>query len=296
MLIDKLAIIGVGLIGGSLARALKLAGECGTVSGFGRNRENLDKAVELGVIDSYSGDPGSVVDEADVIVLATPLSTFHSLLTGVSGHLKQGAVITDVGSTKGSVVRDAVSALGDNAGRFVPAHPIAGTEKSGVEASFPDLFKDHLVILTPIPGNSDEDIGTITRMWEICGARVVTMSVQHHDRVLSATSHLPHVLAYAMVDCLANMEEQEDIFRFSAGGFRDFTRIASSSAEMWSDICISNQENLLHVIDRYKDHLEEIERLIRAQDSQGLRQLFSRIKSIRDRAVQVSPAEGEEGK
>ena len=285
MLINKLAIIGVGLIGGSLAHALKKAGECGTVVGFGRNTANLEKAVELGVIDEYSSDLSSVVKNADVIVLATPLMSFNSLLSEIASHIKPGAVITDVGSVKGSVVSDARAVLGDAISSFIPAHPIAGTEKSGVQAAFPELFQDHMVILTPVPENPEDIIKLITRMWEICGAKVVTMSVDNHDKVLAATSHLPHVLAYALVDCLANMSEQDDIFTFSAGGFRDFTRIASSHPEMWSDICISNNENLLNVIEQFKDHLAIITGLIQRHDKKGLEKLFLDVKNTRDKFV-----------
>jgi prephenate dehydrogenase len=190
-----------------------------------------------------------------------------------------------VGSAKGSVVASARAILGDKLKNFVPGHPIAGTEKSGVEASFAELFVDHLVILTPLAETDRQALALITRMWETCGAAVVSLEVDHHDRVLAATSHLPHVLAYALVDCLAGMDEHDEIFRFSAGGFRDFTRIASSSAEMWSDICISNREQLLQVIIRYQDHLGELARLITAGDRDGLKDIFAKAKRTRDQVL-----------
>lgn len=282
MLINKLAIIGVGLIGGSLARALRRAGACNNITGYGRDETNLLKAVELGVIDEYSQDISAVVANADVVVLATPLNTIEPLLSSMAATLQPHTVITDVGSAKGSVVRAARSALNNKLERFVPGHPIAGTEQSGVEASFADLFDNHMVILTPLEENAPEAVGLVTRMWEACGATVVSLSVEHHDQVLAATSHLPHILAYSLVDCLASMNEHDEIFRFSAGGFRDFTRIASSSPEMWSDICVSNRDNLLQVIEQFEHRLEEITTLIRDSDREQLREIFARVKRTRD--------------
>ncbi len=282
MLINKLAIIGVGLIGGSLARALRRAGVCKHISGYGRNQLSMQKALELGVIDDYSDDITRVVNNADVVVLATPLATIEPLLESLKAAIKPHTIITDVGSAKASVVRAARKVLNNSLERFVPGHPIAGTEQSGVEASFADLFVDHMVILTPLEENDPEAVSLIRQMWEVCGATVVSLSVDHHDQVLAATSHLPHVLAYALIDCLATMDEHDEIFRFSAGGFRDFTRIASSSPEMWSDICIANRENLLQVIDQFANHLGEISALIRSNDSDRLRKVFARAKQTRD--------------
>ncbi|MEJ2094689.1 MAG: prephenate dehydrogenase/arogenate dehydrogenase family protein, partial [Gammaproteobacteria bacterium] len=213
MLIDHLSIIGVGLIGGSLARALRKQNACGHITGYGRSSEHLQEAVDLGVIDNFSLSMGSAVKSADLIVLATPL-------------------ITDVGSAKGSVVEAAHATLDDFLPRFVPGHPIAGKEKSGVSASTADLFQSHRVILTPLPETSVSAIDKIRQMWELCGAEVVQLGVKQHDEILAATSHLPHMLAYALVDCLAGMRERDEIFRFAAGGFADFTRIASSDPQM----------------------------------------------------------------
>ena len=286
MMINKLAIIGVGLIGGSLAQALRLAGACKLVSGYGRNTENLDKAIALGVIDEYFTDISKVILDADVIVIATPLTTYSELLKEISLYIKPGAIVTDVGSAKKCVVDDAKRVLGSNIHQFIPGHPIAGKEKSGVTASSPDLFQDHMVILTPLPENLPDDVQMISSMWETCGANVVSMSVEHHDLMLAATSHLPHVLAYSLVSCLAKMSEEENIFKYSGGGFRDFSRIASSNPEMWSDICISNQENLLEVIEQYKVQLNEITELIKNNDKKSLEYLFSKVKITRDRFVE----------
>ncbi|MGK0298041.1 MAG: prephenate dehydrogenase [Gammaproteobacteria bacterium] len=285
-MINKLAIIGVGLIGGSLAQSLKLSGACKLVSGYGRNTENLEKAIALGVIDEYFTDISKVILDADVIILATPLSSYSVLLKEISLSIKPGAVITDVGSAKKCVIDDAKRVLGTNIHQFIPGHPIAGKEKSGVTASSPDLFQNHMVILTPLPENLADDIQIISRMWETCGANIVRMSAEHHDLILAATSHLPHILAYSLVSCLAKMNEEDDIFKFSGGGFKDFTRIASSNSEMWSDICISNQENLLQVIDQYKGQLNEISELIKNRDKKGLEDLFSKVKITRDRIVE----------
>lgn len=282
MLINKLAIIGVGLIGGSLARALRRAGTCGHISGYGRDEGNMKRAVEIGVIDDYSTDLATVVAGADMIVLATPLATIETLLRGLVSSLAPQAIVTDVGSAKGSVVKAARATLGNRLQQFVPGHPIAGTEKSGVEASFADLFVDHMVILTPLPENDPQVVEKVTRMWETCGATVVSLPVEHHDQVLAATSHLPHVLAYALVDCLAGLDEHDEIFRFSAGGFRDFTRIASSSPEMWTDICLSNRDNLLKVLEQFESRLGEVATLIKENDRDNLRQVFADAKHTRD--------------
>jgi prephenate dehydrogenase len=298
MLIEKLAILGVGLIGGSLARALRMAGACRHVTGFGRGVENLDEAVSLGVIDGYSKDLSAVVDGADVVVLATPLSTTEPLLRSLADCLSPRTVITDVGSAKGSMVKAARAALGARLRDFVPGHPVAGTEQSGVAASFPGLFRDHLVILTPIEETGSRALELVTRMWEACGARVVSLGVDHHDRVLAATSHLPHVLAYALVDCLAGMEDEEEIFKFSAGGFRDFTRIASSHPGMWSDICLANREHLLKTLENYQLRLKELTRLIETGDRDGLYEVFSRVKQTRDRFIaelQTPPGKAGDG-
>lgn len=285
-MINRLAILGVGLIGGSLARALKAKDTCASVVGYGRNETNLRRAVELGVIDEYEMAPARAVVDADVIVLATPLATTEPLLKEICGSIKEGAVITDVGSAKGCVVEAAQKVLSKaQLSRFVPGHPIAGTEKSGVEASFAGLFQDHLVILTPLPGTDGDAVECIARMWESTGARIVSMDVSHHDEVLGATSHLPHLLAYALVDCLAGMQERDEIFKYAAGGFADFTRIASSSPQMWHDICFSNRGQLLKILERFDTHLGHIKQAIKAGDSDELLAIFTRAKAARDEFI-----------
>ena len=282
MLFENVTIIGVGLIGGSLARALRRGALCAHITGYGRREEHLRRAVELGVIDDYCTDIREAVAATDLVVLATPLSTTEGLLRVMAPALKANAVITDVGSAKGAVVVAAEQTLGEHLVRFVPGHPIAGTEQSGVEHSFAELFDDHLVILTPLPQNDPETVELVREMWERCGARVISTDIAHHDRVLAATSHLPHMLAYALVDCLAEMGEREEIFRYAAGGFRDFTRIASSSPEMWHDICLANREQLLLVLDDFESHLTAVRQAIADNDGERLLSIFKRAKQARD--------------
>ncbi len=281
-MINRLTIFGVGLIGGSLARALKQKQLCGHIAGCSRNRNNLQLAQDLGVIDSFTTDASAAVADADVILLASPVSTYQPILESIAHSIKPDAVITDAGSTKGSVVKAAKNTLGEHLKHFVPGHPIAGTEQSGVEASFASLYESHRVILTPLPETDIKATEIIANMWHAVGAEVVTMDYEHHDRVLAATSHLPHLLAYALVDCLARMQEREEIFRYAAGGFADFTRIASSNPDMWHDICFSNREELLKVVRQFDEHLREIETAINNDDSQSLLDIFTRAKTARD--------------
>jgi prephenate dehydrogenase len=283
MLIQRLAIIGVGLIGGSLARALKRAKAVGEVIGCGRNINNLRQAVELGVIDRYETNPAQAVTEADMIVVAVPLGTIASMFAALRDNLSAQAIITDVGSAKATVVADARQHLGNYLPRFVPGHPIAGTEKSGVAASFAELFEQHRVILTPLLETDPQAVATVSNMWTQTGAEVIAMSVTHHDEVLAATSHLPHILAYSLVDTLAKMAERTEIFRFAAGGFRDFTRIASSDPQMWHDICLANQQAILQILDSFKTDLAQLITAIQQQDSQYIATVFSRAKSARDK-------------
>ncbi len=282
MLIDHLSIIGVGLIGGSLARALRKAKLVNRVTGCNRNEDTLKKAIELDVIDDYSLNIDEAVAGADVVVIGTPLSTTEKILPQIVSSLKPNAVLTDVGSAKGSVVSAAQKVMGEQFPRFVPGHPIAGTEQSGVEASFSELFIDHRVILTPLAETDTSAHKLITEMWQAVGADVIDLDVKHHDDVLAATSHLPHMLAYALVDCLAGMQEREEIFKYAAGGFADFTRIASSSPEMWHDICFSNRDALLNSLELFSEHISEIKNAIEHSDSEQLLSIFKRAKQARD--------------
>jgi prephenate dehydrogenase len=280
--IKQLTIIGVGLIGGSLARALKRAGAVGEVVGAGRDAAHLQRAVELGVIDRFDTDLGQAVQGADLVLVAVPVGAMEDVFRAIAPHLGADTVLTDAGSTKGSVVGAAQAAFGALPAGFVPGHPIAGTEQSGVEASFSELFVGRRVILTPLPSSSTEAVAQVRALWEQAGARVTETSVDHHDEVLAATSHLPHLLAFALVDTLATMDAKQEIFEYAAGGFRDFTRIASSDPRMWHDICVHNEPALLKILDRFEADLGKLREAIANNDGDYLLTVFSRAKAARD--------------
>jgi len=284
-MIDKLTIIGVGLIGSSLSLALKQAGAVGQVTGFGRNQQNLARGIELGVLDNFADSIEASVSDADVIVVAVPLGAMRQVFAELKPAIKQGVIITDVGSAKGSVVTAARAELGALFPRFVPGHPIAGTEKSGVEAGFASLYQKRRVIMTPLPQTDQDAISVIDEMWRHCGAIIEYLSVEHHDKVLAATSHLPHMLAYALVHQLSNLNDHEEIFRYASGGFRDFTRIASSDPVMWRDVCISNGDALVNLIEQYQQELDRVKAAINAEDADELLRLFGRAKSERDSLI-----------
>jgi prephenate dehydrogenase len=283
--IRKLAIIGVGLIGGSLARALRAAGQVDRVVGCGRSAANLQRGVELGVIDAYTHDVGEAVRDADMVFVAVPLGAMRQVFEQMQGHLADDAVITDGGSAKGSVIADFYAVCSAHTPQFVPGHPIAGTEHNGVEASFAGLYRNRRVIITPTAASSAGAVQRVTDMWTACGAEVVLMGVEHHDRVLAATSHLPHMLAFGLVDALARMEEHEEIFRYAAGGFRDFTRIASSNPVMWRDICIANKVALSRMIGNFASELHALADSVEQGDGERLLEIFQRAKEARDAYV-----------
>lgn len=284
-MISKLVVIGVGLIGGSLACALRKAGKVETVVGVGRGIANLEQAVELGVIDSYSQDAAQAVVDADMVVIGATLGSTADILARIAPALGPGTVVTDVGSTKASVVASARAALGEKFARFVPGHPIAGTEHSGAQAAFAELYVGHRVILTPVAETDTDALICVRAMWETAGARVAQMSIADHDRVLAATSHLPHMLAFTLVDMLAAASDADDIFAFAAGGFRDFTRIASSNPEMWRDIALANRDALLEICGAYNARLERLMQALRDGDGATLELSFKRAKEARDRCV-----------
>jgi prephenate dehydrogenase len=284
--IQRLCVIGVGLIGGSLARALRAAGQVNEVVGSSRNAAHLARAVELGVIDRFDTDPAKAVQGADVVFVSVPLGAMGGIFAAIANALDAGAVVTDGGSAKSCVVADVRRVLGEVPPWFVPGHPIAGTEKSGVDASFAELYQGRRVILTPL---SETDRGALARvraMWEAAGAMVREMDVAHHDEVLAATSHLPHVLAFALVESLARMSEQREIFEYAAGGFRDFTRIASSDPVMWRDICLANADAILAMIDRFEQDIDTLVEAIRGHDGDRLLEIFRDAKAARDAFAQ----------
>ena len=284
-MINKLVIIGVGLIGGSLARAVKQAGFCNAVIGYGRDEATLQKAEALGVIDNYDLTLPAAVRDADVVVLAVPMGAMEAVLKGMAADLGENTVVTDAGSAKASVTDAARQHLREKFSNFVPGHPIAGTEHSGVEASFAELYQHRRVILTPTPETSPQALGLVRQMWQAAGAVIEEMDVVQHDEILAATSHLPHLLAYNLINTLIALDESEEIFRFSAGGFRDFTRIASSSPQMWRDILMSNQQSVLGVLDQYIDDLQALRAAIEQKDGEFLENTFGKAKAARDRHV-----------
>jgi len=280
--INKLCIIGVGSIGGSLACALRSAGCVNTIIGVGRNTENLERAKLLKVIDDYSTDIASTVADADTVLVATPLGAMQDVFTQLATSLPSDCIVTDVGSAKQHVIDSVKKAFGELPKNFVPGHPIAGTEKSGVEAAYAGLFKERRVILTPLPETDKAALETTRQMWQTCGAEIVEMQAKHHDEVLADTSHLPHMLAYALVDTLARMDDSKEIFDFAAGGFRDFTRIASSDPQMWHDICIANREQLANALHAFNADLQRLTKAVEEADSDFLKETFTRAKKARD--------------
>ena len=282
MLIQRLTIIGVGLIGGSLALALKRKQACGEIIGCGRNIENLEQAIELNIIDRYSTDLAEAVQNADVVMVAVPLGMMAQVFQTIQPHLSDKTIITDGGSAKACVVADARQHLGDKYPNFVAGHPIAGTEKSGASAAFAELYDNRRVILTPTTDTNPQAHDIVKQMWQLAGANVVDMDVQNHDEVLAATSHVPHVLAYSLVDTLAAMNERVAIFENAAGGFRDFTRIASSNPQMWHDICLANRTAVLDVLAHFNQDLNTLTTAIEQQDSETIMKVFTRAKTERD--------------
>lgn len=280
--VQTVCIIGTGLIGGSLALALKQSGFCQRIVGTGRTESTLKKAIELGVIDHYETDFTAAVKDADIVVVAVPLSAMKKVFETIAPGLSSTAIVTDAGSAKQTVINDAESVFSDNAARFVPGHPISGTEKSGVTAAFAELYKNRKVILTPTESTDIKALKVIEAMWQAAGAEVETMSAQHHDMVLAGTSHLPHILAFGLVDCLNKLEDVDEVFRFAAGGFRDFTRIASSDPVMWRDICMSNRDDILAMMKKYQDELQSLTDALQKNDGDELIEIFSRAKKARD--------------
>jgi prephenate dehydrogenase len=237
--------------------------------------------MELGLVDSYSTDPAEVIPDADIVLLAVPMLSMREQLQAIAGFLKPGAIVTDAGSVKGPFIDDAHAVLGELS-RVVPGHPIAGREMTGVEAADATLYRNRRVLLTPVAETREDCIATVRALWELAGANVETLTPEQHDRVLAATSHLPHVLAFALVDTLATQQEAEEIFRYAAGGFRDFTRIASSDAVMWRDICLTNRTAILESIDNLDAHLKQLRRAIDEADAETIEAIFVRAKKARD--------------
>ncbi len=279
-MMNKICIIGVGLIGGSFALGLKKAGKVKHIVGFGKNEETLVKAKKLGAVDSYSLDIASALNNVDMVVIATPVNSFKSILEMIKPHINNEVIISDVGSTKGSVVKIAKEVFGELPQYFIPAHPIAGKEKSGVEAADATLFNQKRVILTPGENAHTQAIVQVSDLWESIGSKVEIMSDTKHDDLLAMTSHLPHMLAFSLMDYL--IDNDPNACDYAAGGFKDFSRIASSDAVMWRDICINNPDQIIKHIKGYQQTLNKLSDLIENNQSDQLEQLFLEAKKARD--------------
>ncbi|MCK6408597.1 MAG: prephenate dehydrogenase/arogenate dehydrogenase family protein [Thauera sp.] len=280
--IGKLVVCGVGLIGGSFALALRRAGVVERIVGVGRRREVLERACALGVIDEIADEWASALDGADLVLLAAPVGQTDAILAAMAPHLKPGTIVTDAGSTKRDVVEAIRQHLGGALADVVPAHPIAGAEKSGVEAAFAELYMGRKVVLTPLPESRPEAVQKVRDAWEACGANVVGMTPQEHDRVFAAVSHLPHLLAFGLVDDLAGRSNAPLLFSHAASGFRDFTRIAGSHPEMWRDICVANRVALLEELDAYLGELARLRMMLVEGDGEGLEAVFERARRARN--------------
>ncbi|MFA7268696.1 MAG: prephenate dehydrogenase/arogenate dehydrogenase family protein [Sterolibacterium sp.] len=278
----KVVVCGVGLIGGSFALALKQARAVGEVVGVGRTRATLDEAQKRGVIDRSTGDWGDALAGADLVLLAMPVGQMETVMSQLAPHLGPQTLLTDGGSTKQDVIAAARKTLGGSIGQFIPAHPIAGAEKSGVAAAQVDLYRGKRVVLTPLPENVPAGVARVRAAWEICGAKISELTPAEHDRTFAAVSHLPHLLAYALVHEFAGRENSEQLFSFAAGGFRDFTRIASSHPEMWRDICVANRSALIDELDAFQSELLRTRVLLASADGAGLEAMFATSRARRD--------------
>ncbi|MBM3346621.1 MAG: prephenate dehydrogenase/arogenate dehydrogenase family protein [Betaproteobacteria bacterium] len=281
--IDKLVIIGAGLIGGSFALALKRAGAVRTVTGIGRSQATLQRALQLGVIDQTGKMDRDALAGANLIMVATPVGQMRDVLGALKLCLAEGTIVTDGGSTKQDVVTIARESLGSRFAQFVPGHPIAGTERSGPEAAFAELFDNRRVVLTPVAETAERAVMLVQAAWEACRAQVTYLTPRQHDTVFAAVSHLPHLLSFALVEELAAQESGELLFSFAGGGFRDFTRIASSNPEMWRDISLANREALGAELRRYRASLDNLQQLLDAGDADALGQVFERAQAARER-------------
>jgi len=277
----KIVIFGVGLIGGSFALALRKANAVGEVVGFGRSEATLMQAKQFGIIDRIGQDVAAEVCDADIVLLATPVGQMADLMARIAPHLGTHTLVTDGGSTKSDVVEAARANLGERVPQFIPAHPIAGAEKSGASAALTDLYQNKKVVLTPLPENNEKAVARVRTAWELCGAIVIELTPQQHDAVFAAVSHLPHLLSFALVHDLAQRDNRDLLLSFAASGFRDFTRIAASSPEMWRDICFANREALLKELHIYIEELNRMGAALASGDAEQLEQTFHTARELR---------------
>lgn len=287
-LFGKVALLGIGLIGSSMAYAIRRAELAAHIAGYAPHPETLESAHRIGFADTLHDTPEAAVREADFVVLATPVGAFAALAQAIAPHLKRGAIVSDVGSVKTAVIRDVAPHIPPGV-HFVPAHPIAGTEQSGPEAGFAELFDGRWCVLTPPPGTDAQAVETVKGFWRRCGSEVELMDAKHHDLVLAITSHVPHLIAYNIVGTAADLETvtQSEVIKYSAGGFRDFTRIAASDPTMWRDVFLNNREAVLEMLGRFNEDLTALQRAIRWGDGEALFNLFTRTRAIRRSIVEA---------
>ncbi|MGH6961427.1 MAG: prephenate/arogenate dehydrogenase family protein [Dongiaceae bacterium] len=287
----RVALLGLGLIGSSLARAMRRGGLAGHIAGHARSARTRNKAVELGFVDSMHEIAAAAVDGADLVILCTPLSAYAEIGAAIGTHLAPGAILSDVGSVKQAVIRDLGPHVPEHA-HFVPGHPIAGTEHSGPEAGFAELFEGRWCILTPPAGTDAAAVERVAELWRRCGSMLEIMEPAHHDQVLAITSHLPHLIAYCIVGTVTGVEEatQKEVIKFSASGFRDFTRIAASDPVMWRDVFLNNREAVLEMLGRFSEDLAALQRNIRWGEGDKLEELFTRTREIRKGIIDAKQA------
>jgi cyclohexadieny/prephenate dehydrogenase len=282
VLFRRVALIGIGLIGSSLAHAMRRKKLAGEITGYARSEATRTKVIELGLVDSVFATAREAVEGADLVILCSPVGTYAALAEEIAPALKPGAILTDVGSVKGAVVRDVAEHVPPGV-HFIPGHPIAGTEQSGPESGFAELFINRWCILTPLPDADTQAVEKLAEFWRACGSNVETMTPEHHDLVLAITSHLPHLIAYNIVSTAADLEEvtSSEVIKFSAGGFRDFTRIAASDPTMWRDVFLNNKDAVLEMLGRFSEDLSALQRAIRWGDGDTLFSIFARSRQIR---------------
>jgi cyclohexadieny/prephenate dehydrogenase len=290
-LFERVALIGIGLIGSSLARVLRRDCPDTRIVACARRAETLEAVRRLGIADETTDDPAAAVRDADLVVIATPLSAYEGVGNRIAPALDDGAIVTDVGSVKGAAIEGLLPTLPGHA-RFVPGHPVAGTEHSGPESGFAELFRDRWCILTPLPDTDPGALAKVRALWELAGMRVATMAPDHHDKVLAVTSHLPHLIAYTIVGTATELGEdlQSEVVAYSAGGFRDFTRIAASDPVMWRDIFLANREAVLELLQRFSEDLTALQRAIRRGEGDKLHDWFTRTRAIRRSIIEAKQA------
>ena len=288
---ERVALVGIGLINSSLARLLRREKIAGRIVACARSQKSLDTAIQLGLCDEATLDPAAAVKGADLVVLGTPLSAYGGIAEAIAKTLKPGAIVTDVGSVKQAVIRDVLPHIPAGV-HFVPGHPVAGTEHSGPESGFADLFRDRWYIVTPLPDTDAAALARVTALWQSAGMKVVTMEAEHHDLVLAITSHVPHLIAYTIVGTATDLEDtlKSEVIKFSAGGFRDFTRIAASDPVMWRDIFLNNREAVLEMLQRFSEDLTALQRAIRWGEGKQLEDLFTRTRAIRRSIIEAKQA------